>query len=323
MAEALSTAGGDVAPAPERLSEEAEPHRSEPLADRRRLPGQPDDRSHLARFRAVYVVLAAVVVASAVAFVALLAGPSDEPEAAWSAWAPGSEVVEDRAQEIATHVGAQYRLDSGAQLVTVQATRPRVQDIPVAAVAIRSSPDGASFTGENIPVFEADRTMVYILCGLGPECAIEEGTPSEERQRLLRREALELALYTFRYVDDVDHVVAFMPPRSGYRPTYALFFQRPDLESLMDDPLRRVLPPPAPLAGEIPPSEVTTIDRLTNPHFFAFTFTQLQDGTAVLVLDDPQRAPPPQPIAADETGEGTTTAPTETGGTDGSAATDG
>ena len=36
---------------------------------------------------------------------------------------------------------------------------------------------------------------------------------SEARHALLRREALELALYTFKYVDGVDSVSVFLPPR--------------------------------------------------------------------------------------------------------------
>ena len=175
------------------------------------------------------------------ALVYLVSQPGTEPRGPFSPWEPQSEDAQDRAQEIANFVGGNYRLDPETQLVTVQAAPPRVQDFPLAAVAIGSAPGGATFSGDNIPVFPADDTIVYILCGLGQECAISEGEPSEERQRLLRREALELALYTFRYVDDIDNVVVFMPPPPGFRPSYALFFQRPELEDLVDRPLRDTL----------------------------------------------------------------------------------
>jgi hypothetical protein len=280
-----------------------------------RPPGEAE-AGHGHKFRLVYVLLAGIVAAAAGGLVVLLTQPGSEPKAPFSPWVPTSEASQDRAQEIANFVGGNYRLESGAQLVSVQAAPPRVQDIPVAAVAIRSVPGGASFSGENIPVFPAGETMVYILCGLGADCAIEEGTPSEERQRLLRREALELALYTFRYVDGMNYVVAFMPPRPGYRPSYALFFQRPDLDDLVDRPLRDTLPEPIPpLADEILPSEAALIDQLTQPRFFAFQFQQLQDGNAVLVLDNPAdpRAPTPQPATPAPTEDGATT--TDTGST--------
>ena len=56
---------------------------------------------------------------------------------------------------------------------------------------------------------------MYNLCGVGQKCSIAEGQPSEERARLLRREALELALYTFKYVDDVDSVITLLPVNLG------------------------------------------------------------------------------------------------------------
>ena len=50
------------------------------------------------------------------------------------------------------------------------------------------------------------------LCGLGSECSIATGTRDRARERLVRREALELALYTFKYVPSVNAVIAYMPP---------------------------------------------------------------------------------------------------------------
>jgi hypothetical protein len=103
--------------------------------------------------------------------------------------------------------------------------------------------------------------------------------------------------------------VAFLPPAPGEQPSLALFFRRDDLEAELDQPLRATLPaavPPAP--EEIPASEVVTIDRLTSASLFRFQFQQLQDGTAVLVLNDlslPVLQTETQPA---ETGAGATTA---------------
>ena len=286
----------------ERRPDEAAPE-SVPVVDRVQedepISGsalQVEPETHQGRFRLVYVLLGLVLVLAAGALVYLVSQPSSEPRGPFSPWEPQSEDAQDRAQEIANFVGGNYRLDADTQLVTVQAAPPRVQDFPLAAVAIGSAPGGAAFSGDNIPVFPAEDTIVYILCGMGQECAISEGEPSEERQRLLRREALELALYTFRYVDDIDNVVVFMPPAPGFRPSYALFFQRPELEDLVDRPLRDTLTSElTPLPNEISPSEAGVIDQLTQPRFFGFQFQQLPNGTVALFLEDPSRVTP-QPV---------------------------
>jgi hypothetical protein len=248
-------------------------------------PIRKPERSYRGRFRLVYLALGFVLAAAAVGFLVLVGEPGKEPAAAWSAWQPDGDEVE-WAQQIADNVADSYRLPSGSQLVTVQAAPPRVQDVPLGAIAVRRPPPGGS--GEvSVDVFSVDGAQVFILCGLGQDCAIEEGEPSAERLRLLKREALELALYTFRYLDGTDSVVAFLPPAPGDQPSYALFFQRGELSTELDRPLRATLPDATPpLADQIRASEVATIDRLTEPRLFRFSFQQLQDGTAVLVLDD-------------------------------------
>jgi hypothetical protein len=256
---------------------------------------------HRGKFRFVYLLLGVVLGAALAGLVVLLVrgGPGEGP--IWSAWRPEGDDAE-MAQQIAGFVGSRYRLESGSQLVAVQAAPLRVQDVPIGAIAIRRPPGLEA--SESIEGFPPDNTSVYILCGLGEACAIEEGEPSAERLRLLKREALELALYSFRYLDR-DRVVVFLPPSPGEQASFALFFQRGAFEPQLDRPLRATLPaelPPLPHA--IAPSEVITIDRLTDPSFYRFSFTQLQDGTAVLVLDDPTI---PVPAEEQPAAEGTTT----------------
>ena len=56
-------------------------------------------------------------------------------------------------------------------------------------------------------------TIAYNLCGVGgKDCAIGAGTPSNSRLLLLRREALELALYTFKYIRGTQNVLTILPP---------------------------------------------------------------------------------------------------------------
>ena len=113
---------------------------------------------------------------------------------------------------------------------------------------------------------------------------------------LLRREALELALYTFRYVKGVDLVVALLPPKppasngsttptQAEEPTQALFYRPGDLDSSStarcgDDPAED----PAP-ADDRRPREAAP-DRATDPHEpFKASFEQGQDTRVFLVLD--------------------------------------
>ena len=74
-------------------------------------------------------------------------------------------------------------------------------------MAVRPNPSSSAVS------LLSGNTIAYNLCGIGGKnCAIGIGTPSSARLLLLRREALELALYTFKYVHGVQNVVAILPP---------------------------------------------------------------------------------------------------------------
>jgi hypothetical protein len=134
-----------------------------------------------------------------------------------------------------------------------------------------------------ISVLNGDGVM-YTLCGLGPKCSIDTGKPSAQRHLLLRREALELALYTFRYVDDVDYVVALLPPRKGQDATQAMFFRKGDVERELDRPLTRTLPAPPPTTETLNAADISTLESLTAKRLFQFKFEQGQDASVFLVL---------------------------------------
>lgn len=234
---------------------------------------------YLGRFRLAYAALAIVLGAAVGTSVLILSRPGGAPDIAWSAWQPTAEGT-DRARQIANYVSRRYRLPSGAQLVGVITGPPSVQNIPISVFAIRRGD-----REDDVAVLPAQDSLMYILCGLGQRCAIEEGTPSRARHRLLRREALELALFTFRYMDDVDAVVAFLPPRPGAQPDSALFFHRDDLSDHLDRPLRATLPERASLVPDgLARIEEFKVDKLTDGHLFRFQFQQAPDGSAILVL---------------------------------------
>jgi hypothetical protein len=238
-------------------------------------------RPHRLRFAVLYGLLA-IVLGAAIAGVALYATDTIAPGAAWSSWTPGGGGL-GRANQIAGHVAQQYHLPSGEQLVEVFAKPPSVspsdQQIPLHYVVVARSNGN-----ENPVAINSSDTVQYSLCGLGDNCAIAKGTPSVQRGTLVRREILELALYTFKYMSGVKNVIAFMPPTPGSQPKYAVFLQRDDLGDYLHRPLTQTLNSKAPLPNGITRTEQQTIDATTESKVYSFGLSQAQNGDAVLVL---------------------------------------
>ncbi|HET9242079.1 MAG TPA: hypothetical protein VFN99_01465 [Gaiella sp.] len=246
------------------------------------------------RFAVVYVLLALVTGLGIGALVVLLARPDAGPDPVWSAWEPtGSETA--RVRQIADHVAKSYRTPSGDQLVVALGGPPTVtaggaesatNPIPIRAIAVRPDTSRGQAEEDDIQIHDASTSMQFVLCGLGDQCSIDQGEASQARHSLLRREALELALYTFKYVDGIDSVTVFLPPPpGGETPATAVFLRRGDVKQELSKPLRRTIAPGAPPLGQIPAAELQTLNRITLPRLYNFEYTQAQDLSAVLVLD--------------------------------------
>jgi hypothetical protein len=179
-------------------------------AQREAPPRQRPVRPHRFRFMLIYGGLVAVLAAAAVGVV-VYAGRSINPSPAWSSFKPSGGGLGE-AKQIASRVAKDYRLPNGAQLVDVIAKPPSLSDttttIPIRILAVRGAKGGVDEVSEVSPT----DTVMYSLCGLGRQCAIATGKPSVARGVLVRREILELALYTFKYTGGIKNVIAFMPP---------------------------------------------------------------------------------------------------------------
>jgi len=249
--------------------------------DRPTLPQTPQ-RSHRGRFMTIYAILA-LALAAAIVGIVVYAGRAVNPAPKWSAWKPSGGGL-GAAKQIAEHVAGTYHLPSGQQLVDVIAkplsVSPSNQQIPIHYVALRG-PKGA--VDSLFPVSSSDSIM-YSLCGLGQSCSIATGKPSIERGTLVRREILELALYTFKYDGHVKNVVAFMPPTPGSQPTLAVYLSKKDLSNELKMPLARTLSPKVPLPSTISAREQQTIDSTTQSRVYKFSLSQAQTGDAILVL---------------------------------------
>jgi hypothetical protein len=135
-------------------------------------------------------------------------------------------------------------------------------------------------------VLDSSKSEMYTLCGLGAGCSIATGQATTTRGRLVRREALEVALYTFKFVPSVDSVIAFMPPPPGAAPTSVVFLQKGNMTQALDLPLHTTLPlSTPPLPTESDSAESATIDQLTPT--FDYQLTALPTGGAAIVLAPP------------------------------------
>jgi hypothetical protein len=269
------------------------------------------------RFTFALAMLAGVAVAGVVIAIVLAArGPSTSSSGPWSAWAPQDRGLQG-AREIADHIAPLYRISGVDQLAVV--TVSNLGNPNAAASATTSSATSQSSAGGPLVAVRpsansssvsliSGSTIAYNLCGLGSSnCSIGVGTPSTDRLLLLRREALELALYTFKYLPSTQNVVALLPPgrqattssltarppsaTTATKPLdMALLFQHQELSPFLSHPVDETLteqfPPTVP---QVPlwkqTTEAALVEQITARGIFSEHMTTAQDGTNLIVLD--------------------------------------
>jgi hypothetical protein len=240
------------------------------------------------RFGFLFGVLAGIALCAAGASALLIGSQSEDgPRLAenWSAWQPETSRMADGAEEIAAHVGLQYKLESGDQLVQITSSPLELQGEEI-GVAVRPK-------GSAIEILEGEG-LLYILNGLGPNGTVATGAPSKKRGRLLMREALELALYSFRYLDDVTMVAVLIPQsaatttgQSATEQRRAVFYRPGDLLSELQVPLAATLSPKTPTAATMTKDEALRVDSLTLRNLFLASVQPLEAEQNYLVLVEP------------------------------------
>jgi hypothetical protein len=204
-------------------------------------------------------------------------GDADGTGTNWSFFKPTADSEPLRTRQIARFVGSRYQTRDGQQIVRVLGGPPAVQDAPVSQFVVRD--------GSSQETIGAGKAMMFILCGNGSECALPAAASSSADVRLVRREALELSLYTMRYLD-VDPVVVLLPPDQQGNPGGAVLFRRDDLKTQLERPLSQTLPTEkAPSALGLGELEAATVDYLTLTNKFDYEFQPASDGTARMVLN--------------------------------------
>jgi hypothetical protein len=239
------------------------------------------------RFSLAYFALAALLGVAVGTFALLIERPAPAPPPPWSAWQPAEGERSVRQEQIAAHVASEYRNASGKKLVDVVVRDPQKAPNPISDIAITRTlqPTQAS---DILKAVSTEKTAMYVLCGSGgpPGCNIKEGEPSKARTDVLRREALELALYTFRYLDETDSVVAFFPPKDLEQ---VMYFTKSDLADQLHVPLRQTLArPKGPIPASLSTRERRLIDELTAPRQFSGSLREERNGANALMLMQPQ-----------------------------------
>jgi hypothetical protein len=244
------------------------------------------------RFGVAYLALAALLGAAVGLFVVFATNGDNGGGQKWSTWKPTDTGVK-KLNQIATHVADGYATASGRKLAVVFSTPPVAQGanqqaVPVRAIAVTPGLPGQSAADADI--VDAAGTWAYILCGVGRNCSIPEA-PTDARGELVQREALELALYTFKYESQIDSVLAYVPPAptapNGAQTNTMIFLRRGDLKTALDEPLSRTL---SPTTGSLRPGkmsahDLTSVRSLTNSRVFSYRTDMLQDGSPILVLE--------------------------------------
>jgi hypothetical protein len=257
---------------------------------------------HTHRFRVALVVLVVLGLAALGAALVLSSGSRRAVGAGgdWSPWKPTDGGLTG-AQEIADFIAPYYRATPADQLSVVTAVNLNNPSNPL-QVAV-PAPGSSGSSGGLVPL-SASSTILYNLCGVdSTDCAIGVGQPSSNRLLLLRREALELALYTFKYISGVNTVVAILPPghtvsgctgicsKPRQKPSVkpldiALAFDRSELQPWLSSPIRTTLPESLPPSvsqmASAPEAELVSI--ITAHGLFSEHTEQAQDGSTVMVL---------------------------------------
>jgi hypothetical protein len=278
----------------------------------RRRGGRTASSPHSHKFRTATGVLAGLAIgAIAVALVILSGGSSSGPAPKWSDWAPLDGGAQG-AREIADHVAPFYRISPVDQLAVVTvvnvsgASTSSGQTTPTSGLQVAVRPDPKSSAVSLL----SGNTIAYNLCGIGgSNCSIGVGQPSTARLLLLKREALELALYTFKYIGGTQNVVAILPPgrtapqtstgtlsrkppvsiaSSASKPIdVALLFLHDELTPWLQQPLANTLPEQFPPTVAAMPNalEAGLVAQITARGLFSENLVQAQDGSNLIVLD--------------------------------------
>jgi hypothetical protein len=267
---------------------------------------------HSEKFRTATATLVGIAIIALILAGALIAtGRQGGEGLAWSSWSPPDNGIQG-ATDIADQISFPYRQTAASQLDVVSVVSLANPNTTGTSAGAGSGLEVAVHTGPQASDLSllTGKTIAYEMCGVGGKACALPGPPSVALDLLLRRQALELALYTFKYVSGTENVVAILPPAEVSQtsiltpkpPTahssastastqnVAMVFDRQQLQPWLDQPLEYTLDPlpptaqPTELATWYKGAEAGLVDQITARSLFTDTIKQEEDGSNLLIL---------------------------------------
>jgi hypothetical protein len=265
------------------------------------LASEGESSGHERRFGIAYLVLgilAGLAIAAAIAFdrgggdVASIGLPS-----AWSSFVPQGATPFERRLNIAAWIGPRYVDDAGHQVVQIEPSHPYQvaldgSRVPIEFMVVNHLGTDGLPTQFREYLEGAQNLAVYNFCGPGASCSIATAAYTQDLDRLVRREALEVAMYTFAYSDVAQTVLIHLPSVTGQPAGDVLLFRRTDLTAQLAGPVDGTLAPTPPTAGALATSdEGKVVDSLTTAALYGYKVEQLPDGNAAVALSPASGVP--------------------------------
>jgi hypothetical protein len=202
--------------------------------------------------------------------------------------------------QIATRVSSEYKQSTASRLVTVfpsaldapqivqsSSGQQQAVQIPISLIAVQPDSSTGQHEQGDFTFYHPESTVAYTMCGFvdsQQNCGVSTASAADPAG-LFHREALELALYTLKYVPGVDAVVTYLPPPANPNAAAtAVFIARTDVKPNLHLPLVRTLEPQQILLGSGVP-DGGHVAALTRARVYTTDYQTLPgDGTAALEL---------------------------------------
>jgi hypothetical protein len=125
-------------------------------------------------------------------------------------------------------------------------------------------------------------TAEYNMCGNASSCSVPKGVSPQRAGVLTRREAYQLAMLTFKYVDTVDNVVVLMPPLVKNTKARAIFIRRTDVQRDLGAPTL-ALPGDATKINLVSQREAEMIAKRTDPYIYSWILADVDSKPTLVV----------------------------------------
>jgi hypothetical protein len=255
--------------------------------------------AYYTRFSFAYAILVMVAIAGVGALVLILVHLHTAKTPRWSTFVPTGSPLAMKLQ-IATRVSAEYKSSTASRLVTVfpsalyapqlvqsNSGQQQAVQIPISLIAVQPDTSTGQHEQGDFTFYHPESTVAYSMCGFvdsQQNCGVSAVTGANPTE-LFHREALELALYTLKYVPGADAVVVYLPPPANPNAAAAaVFIARKDVTANLRLPLVRTLKPQQILLGEGVP-DGGHVAALTRARIYTTDYQTLPgEGTAALEL---------------------------------------